>query len=89
MNMNDAPTADHLLTLITPMDGQARGKKPWGDMLVRYPMLDQRSVYGGPEASVNGKWIARLLRELVQDLAERKRGTVHYLGLSLVQGLAK
>lgn len=58
-------------------------------MLVRYPMLDQRSVYGGPEAAVNGKWIARLRGKLVQDWAERKTGTVDYLGLSLVQGLAK
>lgn len=64
-------------------------KKHRGDMLVRYPTLDQRNGYVGPKAAMNDKWIAQLLRELVQGWAERKTGTVHYLCMSLVQGLAK
>lgn len=64
-------------------------KKHLGYMLVRYLTLDQRNGYVGPEAAVNDKWIARLLRDLGQGWAERETGTVHSLGLSLVQGLAK
>lgn len=64
-------------------------KRHRGDMLVRYPTLDQSNGYVEPKAAVNDKWIARLLRELVQGWAERETGTVHYLGLSLVQGPAK
>lgn len=64
-------------------------KKHRGDMLFRSPMLDQRIGYVEPKAAVNVSWIARLLRELVQGWTERETSTVHHLGLSLVQGLAK
>lgn len=62
-----------------------------GDCFSRhgYQTLDQRNGYVEAKAAVNDSWIARLLRELVQGWTERETSTVHHLGLSLMQGLAK
>lgn len=79
----------HVDTLDVETGPIAIEKKHRGDMLVRYPTLDQRNGCVGSKAAMDDKWIAQLLRELVQGWAERETGTVHYLGLPLVQGLAK
>lgn len=86
ISKSDVMPVDTLDVDIGPMVFE---KKHLGDMLFRYQTLDQRNGYVEAKAAVNDSWIARLLRELVQGWTERETSTVHHLGLSLVQGLAK
>lgn len=85
----DKSDAMHVDTLDVDIGPIAFEKKHLGDMLFRYQTLDQRNGYVEAKAAVNDSWIARLLRELVQGWTERETSTVHHLGLSLMQGLAK